>query len=71
MPPPAVLVVVAGSLVPVAELRSVESVFGPDTRIVAIRVADGEDARRSTVSRLRLLTLGALGDLPALLRSAA
>lgn len=71
MPPPAVLIVVVGSLVPVADLRGIESVFGPDTRIVAIRVADGEDARRSTVSRLRLLTLGALGDLPALLRSAA
>lgn len=71
MPAPAVLVLVVGSLVPVAELRSVESVFGPDTRIVAIRVADGADARRASVSRLRLLTLGSLSDLPPLLRSAS
>lgn len=70
-PQPAVLIVVVGALVPVAELRSIEALFGGDTRIVAIRVADGAEARRSTVSRLRLLTLGALADLPALLRSAA
>lgn len=69
--PPAVVVVVTGSLTPIGDLRAIETVFAPGTEILAIRAAVGADARLQTVSRLRVLTVGALGDLPKLLRRVA
>ena len=69
--PPAVVIVVTGSLTPIGDLRAIETVFAPGTEILAIRAVVGADARLQTVSRLRVLTVGALGDLPKLLRRVA
>jgi hypothetical protein len=66
--PPSVLVVVTGSATPIAELRAIEAVVGQDTRLLGLRAELGGRPRISTVSRVRLLTIGELGDLPKLLR---
>jgi len=66
--PPSVLVVVAGSATPISELRAIEAVVGPDTRLIGLRAELGGQPRISTVSRFRMLTISELGDLPKLLR---
>jgi uncharacterized protein (DUF58 family) len=66
--PPSVLVVVAGSATPISELRAIEAVVGPDTRLIGLRAELGGQPRISTVSRFRILTISELGDLPKLLR---
>lgn len=71
MPAPAVVILVTGSLTPIGDLRAIETVFAAGTEILAIRAVAGADARLQTVSRLRVLTVGALGDLAKLLRRAA
>ncbi|GAA2081052.1 DUF58 domain-containing protein [Pseudolysinimonas kribbensis] len=68
LPAPAVVVFVTGSRTPVAELRAIETAFPPDTDLVAIRVERGGEPRLQVVSRLRVLTVTELGDLPKLLR---
>jgi hypothetical protein len=75
--PPSVLVVVTGSATPVAELRAIEAVVGPDTQLLALRCEPGATSRishlsstsTSSGSRVRLVTVGELPDLPKLLRS--
>ncbi|HEU0205612.1 MAG TPA: DUF58 domain-containing protein [Pseudolysinimonas sp.] len=66
--PPSVLVVVTGSQTPIGELRAIEAVVGSDTRLIGLRVELGGEPRISQVSRVHLLTIGELGDLPRLLR---
>jgi uncharacterized protein (DUF58 family) len=66
--PPSVLVVVAGSATSISELRAIEAVVGPDTRLIGLRAELGGQPRISTVSRFRILTISELGDLPKLLR---
>lgn len=66
--PPSVLVVVAGSATPISELRAIEAVVGPDTRLIGLRAELGGQPRISTFSRFRILTIRELGDLPKLLR---
>ena len=68
MAPPSVLVVVTGSRTPIGELRAIEAVVGSDTRLIALRVELGGEPRISQLSRLHVLTIGELGDLPKLLR---
>jgi uncharacterized protein (DUF58 family) len=70
-PPPSVLVVVTGSAAPIAELRAIEAVVGPDTRLVGLRVELGAAPALTQLSRFSLLTIGELGDLPRLLRRLA
>ena len=66
--PPSVLVVVAGSATPLADLRAIEAVVSSDTRLIGLRAELGGSPRISTVSRFRMLTIGELADLPRLLR---
>jgi uncharacterized protein (DUF58 family) len=68
LPAPAVVVFVTGSLTPIAELRAIETVFPQGTELIAVRAQAGAQPRLQAVSRLRLLTVGALADLPKLLR---
>jgi uncharacterized protein (DUF58 family) len=68
MPPPSVLVVVVGSATPIAELRSVDALFGGDTRTIGLRVEAGADPRLAVISGLSIVTIGALSDLPQLMR---
>jgi len=71
LPPPAVLVLVTGSLTPIADLGALETVFPVGTQLLAIRVERGAGPRLQAVSRLRVLTVGRLSDLPVLLRRAS
>ena len=71
LPPPAVVVLVTGSLTSIADIRATETVFPSGAQLVAIRVERGADPRLQTVSRLRVLTVGRLSDLPRLLRRAS
>ncbi len=65
---PSVVIVVTGSAAPIAGLRQVESVFETGTELIALRADLGGEPRLSALSRLRVLTIGELGDLPKLLR---
>ncbi len=68
LPTPAVVVLVTGSLTSVADLRAIETVFPGGTELVAIRAEAGAEPRLQAVSRVRVLTVGTLADLPKLLR---
>jgi uncharacterized protein (DUF58 family) len=68
MPPPSVLVIVVGPETPIAELRAVDALFGGDTRTIGLRVEAGADPRIAIISGLSLVTIGALSDLPQLMR---
>jgi len=68
LPPPSVVMVVAGSLIDLTEFRAAQTLFGKDTTTIAFRIEPGAQSRLSTVSGLTVLTLGDLADLPKLLR---
>lgn len=66
--PPSVLVVVAGSGTPIADLRAIGTVFAGDTRIVVLRADLDAEPRLGILSELRMVTVGALSELPRMLR---
>jgi hypothetical protein len=68
LPAPSVAMVVSGSLQPMTDYRSVETLFGADTTTIGFRIALDEPARISKVSGLTVLTVPSLDDLPKLLR---
>ena len=68
LPEPSVLMIIAGSLLELAEYRNVQTLFRQDTRTFAFRVELGAQSRLSMVSGLTVITLGQLADLPKLLR---
>lgn len=68
LPAPSVVMVVAGSQSSMDDYRSVESLFNADTVVLAFRVEAGAKPKVSFVSGLAVLTVGALTDLPALMR---
>lgn len=68
MPHPSVLVMVVGSTAPIAELRAVDALFSGDTRTIGVRVEAGADPRVAIVAGLSIVTVGALSDLPQLMR---
>ena len=67
MPPPSVLLVVVGAASPIGDLRSVETLFGSDTRTIGLRMEAGADARLALVGGVTVATMGALADLPKLM----
>lgn len=67
MPAPSVLLVVVGSLTPIAELRAVDALFAGDTRTVGLRMEAGAEPRLSLVGGIDVATIGALPDLPKLM----
>jgi uncharacterized protein (DUF58 family) len=67
---PSVVMIIAGSLMTTAEFRSIESLFGKDTELIAFHVVLGAQPKISQVAGLTIMTLGALRDLNALLRRA-
>lgn len=71
LPAPSVVMIIGGSLTTTAEFRSIETLFGKDTSIVAFRVEAGAAPKISSVSGLTMITVGKLGDLPALVRGLA
>jgi hypothetical protein len=67
MPSPSVLLVVVGSRTPIGDIRAVDTLFGSDTRTIALRIEAGGDARLAPVGGLTVGTIGALPDLPKLM----
>ncbi len=65
---PSVLVVVAGSAIPLAELRAIGTLYRGDTRVVVLRAEVGAEPRIGVVADLRTVTVGALAELPRMLR---
>lgn len=68
MPPPSVLVMVVGPTTPIADLRAADALFGGDTRTIGVRVDAGAEPRISIVAGIGIVTVGALSDLPQLMR---
>lgn len=68
LPAPSVAILVAGSRLPLADFRSVETLFGPDTTTIGFRASTDESSRLAKVSGLTVMTIGGLADLPKLLR---
>ena len=65
---PSVAMVVTGALLPVTELRAVDTLFGSDTQTFGFRVELGAQPRISRVAGLAIITVGSLTDLPGLVR---
>lgn len=68
LPPPSVLIVIAGSKITTTDFRSIEMLFPADATMICFRVDHGAPPALATVSRMQVATLGALGDLPKILR---
>ena len=68
LPAPSVVMVVAGSGVPPEELRAVQTLFSLDVTHVAIRVESGVTAKLAVTPGHTRIELGALSDLPLVLR---
>ena len=71
LPPPSVLIVVTGSAMSVADLRAIDMLFPSDTTTLALQIDLGASPSLRPVSRLRVATIGALGDLPMVMRRVA
>lgn len=71
LPAPSVVMIIGGSRMTVADLRSVQSLFGQDTSQVAFHVIEGAEPRLSVIAGLTVITIGGLDDLPKLVRGLA
>jgi len=71
LPPPSVLVVIAGSLMTTNDYRAIEALFPSDTTMLAFRVAEGSAPALKPVTGMLVATIGELSDLPKVLRRAA
>ncbi len=65
---PSVVLLVAGSQLPVAEFRSVQRLFGADTTVLAFRAEHGAPSGIRSVG-LPVATVGRLDELAAIVRS--
>lgn len=68
LPPPSVVITVVGSALPIADVRSVETLFSVDTQLLAFRVELGATARIQRIGATTVVTVGELGELPRLVR---
>jgi uncharacterized protein (DUF58 family) len=68
LPPPSVVITVGGSLLPVADLRSIETLFGADTEVIAFRAELGAPSRITRIAGTTVVTVGELSELPRLVR---
>ncbi|PZQ90809.1 MAG: DUF58 domain-containing protein [Leifsonia xyli] len=66
LPAPSVVVTVGGSAVTPGDIRSVQTLFGPDTSHLGVVVERDAQPRLGSAGGTLLLTLGRLEDLPAL-----
>jgi uncharacterized protein (DUF58 family) len=67
LPAPSLVVLVVGSQAPTHDIRSVSTLYGNDTVVVAVRVELGSPSQLSKIGTTVVATVGRLGDLPALL----
>ncbi|MEO8093312.1 MAG: DUF58 domain-containing protein [Pseudolysinimonas sp.] len=68
LPAPSVVMIISGSLMTTAEFRSIESLYGKDTNLIAFHVVLGAQPKISAVAGLTVMTVGSLNDLNALVR---
>jgi hypothetical protein len=68
LPPPSVVMMVGGSRMSTADFRSVETLFGQDTTQVAFHIELGAQPKLAAVAGLTVITVGALTDLPSIIR---
>lgn len=68
LPPPSVVITVAGSRLPVAELRTLETLFGADTQTIAFRAELGAASRVTRIGDTTVVTVGELAELPRIVR---
>ena len=67
LPIPSLVVLVVGSQAPPTEVRSVSTLYGNDTVMIAVRVELGAQSKLSKIGTTVVATVGRLADLPALL----
>lgn len=70
LPPPSVVLVIAGSRMDTADHRSVQLLFPGDATIIGFRVDRAAPAGLGTVAGMQLATIGQLSDLPKVMRRA-
>jgi hypothetical protein len=68
LPAPSVVVTVGGSPMTAGDIRTVQTLFGPDTSHIGVIVESGAQARMGTAGGTLMFTLGRLDDLPGLFR---
>ena len=68
LPPPSVLLVIAGSKMTTSDYRSIELLFTSDVTMIAFRIEAGAPPSLKPVSGMRVATIGELSDLPKVLR---
>lgn len=67
LPVPSLTVVVVGSQASTQEVRSVSTLYGQDTVLIAVRVELGAQPALAKIGGTMLATVGKLSDLPAIL----
>ena len=67
-PAASVVLLVTGGALPLAEVRSVQTVLPPEVSLIAFRAQHGAEARIARVGHTTVATIGELGELPAVLR---
>jgi uncharacterized protein (DUF58 family) len=70
LPPPSVLIVVAGSLMTTSDYRAIELLFPNDASMIAFHINEGGLPALKPVSGMQVATIGQLSDLPKVLRRA-
>ena len=68
LPVPSIVMTVAGSAMTASDFRSIEALFGQDTKQIAIRVELGAGPGVARLGALTVLTIGRLADLRVLMR---
>lgn len=71
LPIPSVAVIVAGSHMTAADFRAIEKFFPSETRVIALRIAAGENPQVKIAGGLQIFTVGTLRDLPRVLSRAS
>lgn len=70
LPPPSVLVVIAGSKMTTTDHRSIQLLFPGDATMISFRIARGESPALQLIAGMQVATIGELGDVPKVLRRA-
>lgn len=71
LPAPSVVMTVSGSRTETSVYRSIQTLYGPDTTQLGVRVDAGGQSRIGAMGGMTMLTVGVLDDLPPMLRGIA
>lgn len=63
-----IVALITGSAASITELRQAALRFSPDVRVVVFRAVTGSEPRLQVLGQISILTIGALEDLPRVLR---